>query len=347
MHRNSAYIKPTGKKTPTTCLHLYKRRIQQARLGEKLWSINCVICVIGPGSQWGFFALCCSSFSRFSFLNVAPALFSSAYASLSSSGWPEIVHPSNYAGSATWPGHARDTGDVEFSVRRFDFRYFHSLWILFRCLVGARKGIFFFQAAASLLFSNFINTNNDQIHPRFSPAFSSCLQAKVLVKLEKDKIRMFSVILLMLNSLIVLNQESQSWIQILKWGPHSDLLMTLETSNHQGDSCVWLLIHNEIIQMRNGASEYTHRSKHAKAFSRRCRCWFSVDDPPVFNFPSLHLSASFNIGVCHPLSWVLSITDVWTQWSHPSSVCLEEKGEKKYCVFCVNARERGCNLHIN
>lgn len=76
------------------------------------------------------------------------------------------------------------------------------------------------------------------------------------------------------------------WLTVTSWRPWKDQVIHVS-----------VLINNEIIQMRNDASEYshTHRSKHPKAFSRRCRCGFSVDDPPVFNLkPCVTLLPEFS-----------------------------------------------------
>lgn len=73
-----------------------------------------------------------------------------------------------------------------------------------------------------------------------------------------------------LSVLVRYTKRTKSLISDLKMGA---LMVTLERSSHPGDSRVLLLINNEIIQMRNGASEYTYRSKHPEAFRRRCRCW--------------------------------------------------------------------------
>lgn len=70
-----------------------------------------------------------------------------------------------------------------------------------------------------------------------------------------------------LSVLVRYTKRTKSLISDLKMGA---LVVTLERSSHPGDSRVLLLINNEIIQMRNGASEYTYRSKHPEAFRR---CW--------------------------------------------------------------------------
>lgn len=56
-----------------------------------------------------------------------------------------------------------------------------------------------------------------------------------------------------LSVLVRYTKRTKSLISDLKMGA---LMVTLERSSHPGDSRVLLLINNEIIQMRNGASEY-------------------------------------------------------------------------------------------